>query len=110
MPPRYRSLMLAALFSLGTAQANAACFELIGCTDSQRYRLQDLRQLSCESLWLVRNTMYDENGYCFQTARAQSMFSNAGCMFTDANRVRLSNVERANVEQVLKIEAEKGCP
>jgi YARHG domain len=63
-----RYLSAAGFVLLAAAPASAACFEDVGCTDSQYMRAQDLRLLSCENLWMVRNTIFDENGLCFKTA------------------------------------------
>lgn len=87
----------------------AACFEDVGCTDSQKMSVASLRQLSCDSLWTVRNTIYHENGYCFQTARGQDNFSNAGCLTSNQSAIKLNSYERANVQAVRKVEKEKGC-
>lgn len=89
--------------------ASAACFELIGCTDSDRYRRADLRQLSCENLWLVRNTLYDENGYCFRTKKALTSFDNADCWVHDQEKVKMSLIERGNLESILGVEQAMGC-
>ncbi|MBB3929071.1 hypothetical protein GGR25_000090 [Kaistia hirudinis] len=97
----------AALLSAG--QARAACFETIGCTDSEKMSLSSLRTLSCDSLWTARNTIYHENGYCFRTARGKANFSNDGCVTSNQSAIRLNSYERANVQAITKVEREKGC-
>ncbi len=89
--------------------AFAGCFELLGCTDNQTLLERGLRKLSCDSLWTVRNTIYYENGYCFQTAKGKAAFSNVGCVYKSAAEVPLNRYEKANVDTVRKIEREKGC-
>jgi hypothetical protein len=110
---RTASRALAALVASGLALAAtpalSACFELVGCTDSEYMSEASLRRLSCDPLWTVRNTIFHENGYCFQTAKGKAVFSNAGCKYTVSGQVPLNKYERANVETVKKVEARKGC-
>lgn len=87
----------------------ADCFEGIGCTDSEYFSRQDLRRLSCQNLWHVRNRIYDENGYCFKTKRAKATFSNVGCSYRNEAAVPLNAYERANVLAIRATERRKGC-
>lgn len=105
----FRTLLIAAamLASTGTAMAN--CYENIGCDDSEYFSRGDLRQLSCQSLWEVRNLIYQQNGYCFSTARAQRAFGNDGCYITKQSQVRLNAFERENVAEIAAVEKAKGC-
>ncbi len=110
---RTASKLVAAALAGGTllaaSPAMSACFEMIGCTDSEYFSDADLRRLSCDALWTVRNTIFYENGYCFQTAKGKAVFSNVGCMYTVSGNVPLNRVERANVERIKVVEARKGC-
>jgi hypothetical protein len=90
-------------------RAHAACLELIGCTDSQYFKQAQLKQLSCQFLWEVRNRIYKENGYCFKTKKAIKAFGNAGCIYNDMGAVPLNAYERANVGAIVKVEKQKGC-
>jgi hypothetical protein len=103
--------LLAAAFavSMPPAPARANCYELIGCSDKDYYKLSDLTQLGCQPLWEVRNWIYKERGYCFHTPKAIEAFGNAGCLYDEAAQVPLNNVERANVKTIKKAEAKKGC-
>lgn len=95
-----------------TAPGITACFEDLGrtgCTDEEVFPTADLRQLSCDGLWLVRNTIYDENGLCFRTARAQNVFDNSDCYIDDPGAVRLNRYERNNVARIVQVERQKGC-
>jgi hypothetical protein len=106
---RGAALAVLGLLSAGTP-AEAACFESgIGCTDDHHIPSKALKALSCDALWTVRNTIYDENGYCFRSARAKAIFSNDGCLTTDASRVTLNRYERANVGRIAEAERKKGC-
>lgn len=95
--------------ALASSPALANCYELIGCTDTDYYKAEQLQQLGCQPLWDVRNTIYKENGYCFHTARAIAYFGNAGCKFDKAEDVPLSAIERHNVLAIKKVEKGKGC-
>ena len=89
--------------------ASANCYELIGCTNKDYFKASDLKQLSCQILWEVRNTIYKENGYCFHTQKAIDAFGNAGCKFDKMGDVPLNAAERHNVLAIKKAEAKKGC-
>ncbi len=98
------------LAALGTLSANAACFESgVGCTNDHNIPASVLRPLSCDALWTVRNTIFDENGYCFRTARAQAVFSNAGCLYSSMDAMPLNAYESSNILTVRQVEREKGC-
>jgi hypothetical protein len=89
--------------------ARANCYELIGCTDKDYFKAWQLKQLSCQILWEVRNTIYKENGYCFHTQKAIQVFGNAGCKYDNAADVPLNAAERHNALAIKKAEAKKGC-
>jgi YARHG domain len=91
------------------APARADCYEDIGCTDSDVFTQTDLRHLSCQNLWFVRNRIFDENGYCFKTVRGRQAFDNSDCWVDDQEMVKLSTIERRNVEAIVKAETAKGC-
>lgn len=94
------------------AIANAACYEDLGatgCTDRETFSRADLRRLSCENLWHVRNSIYDEAGFCFKTARAKAQFDNSDCTIQNASELRLNSHERANISRIRKVEMEKAC-
>ena len=105
-----RAVLLAAvalLFTGGSAFAN--CYENIGCDDSEVFARSDLRRLSCQALWEVRNAIYFQNGYCFKTERALDVFGNEGCFVTNQSRVRLNQFERQNISRIVAVEKQKGC-
>jgi YARHG domain len=95
---------------IAPSPARANCYELIGCTNSEYFKPYLLKQLGCQPLWDVRNTIYKENGYCFHTAKAIKYFGNAGCQFDDVASVPLNAYERYNVSAIKKVEKAKGCP
>ena len=111
---RRRTLATAIVAGLATAAmagpAVAACFESgVGCTDDHYIPKAVLRTLSCDALWTVRNFIYDEKGYCFQTAKAQAVFSSDGCFITNASLIQFNAYERTNIDRLVAVEREKGC-
>jgi len=104
-----RTLIVAAFAAGFAGTASAACFESgIGCTNAWLIPYAALQQLSCDSLWTVRNTIYDENGACFVTAKAKAVFDNTGCMYTTGN-TPLTSIERQNVSRIGQVEKAKHC-
>lgn len=105
-----RLLGAAALSVVLAGSAGATCYESgVGCTDSETMPYWALRQLSCDSLWTVRNSIYYENGYCFKTAKAQAVFDNSSCLYSAAEQVPLNDYERRNIDRIVRVEREKGC-
>ena len=98
-----------AVLVLSPSPARANCYELIGCTNKDYFKSWKLKQLSCQILWEVRNTIYKERGYCFHTAKAIQFFGNAGCKYDDAGEVPLNGAEQHNVNEIKKVEKKKGC-
>lgn len=112
---RRGGLFLAALVAVPlavTSAAEAACYEDLGstgCPDREVFSYSDLRKLSCENLWYVRNNIYNEAGLCFRTAAAQEMFDNSDCSTYDAASLPLNANEQNNISRIRKVEKEKGC-
>ncbi|CAG1012060.1 MAG: YARHG domain-containing protein [Rhizobiaceae bacterium] len=95
-----------------TAAASAACYEDLGatgCPDQEVFPYADLRRLSCQNLWYVRNNIYNEAGLCFRTAAAQAAFDNSDCTTWDASTLPLNSNEQKNISRIRKVEKEKGC-
>ena len=97
------------MLSIGAAPARPDCYEDIGCTDSDMMSAGDLKEMSCQNLWHVRNRIYDENGYCFTTVRGRKAFDNSDCWVRSQSKVKLSAVERHNVNAIVEAEAANGC-
>jgi hypothetical protein len=104
-----RTAVVALALLASMEPASAACFEIVGCTNTQYMSKSALAELSCDALWTVRNTIYYENGYCFQTARGQQNFSNDTCLYSYAGDVPLNTFEVGNIERVRSVEKAKGC-
>lgn len=92
------------------SRAPAGCYKILGCTDKDRFTDFALVPLSCENLGYLRNSIFAENGYCFEQPKYKRQFGNGDCRFTRANEVPLNDTERANVSAILEVEQQKGCP
>jgi hypothetical protein len=105
-----RKLLYALAISMllaGTAEA--ACFEDIGCTDEDEFEPEELEELSCGSLWELRNVIYFDHGYCFRTSRAIDFFGNDECEIDDAEDIEFSEIEQHNINAIVEVEDDKGC-
>jgi hypothetical protein len=63
----------------------------------------------CQQLWVERNQIYAENGYCFKTERAISYFGNRGCRYDYEADVPLSARDRGRISRIQAEEREYGC-
>jgi hypothetical protein len=63
----------------------------------------------CQSLWVERNAIYKDAGYCFKTDRAISYFGNAGCRYEYEGDLPLSPRQRARIASILAEERANGC-
>lgn len=88
---------LAALVSAGAAAVPATAGDIQGDA------------YSCSELWVMRNQIYKDNGYCFKTARAINYFGNGGCEYHSEGAVPLSKSERRIVRDIKRSEARQGC-
>ena len=114
---RLRGASLAmALLLAATATARADCYDILGCSNRDRFANHadylESRESgpTCDFLFTMRNHIYKEHGYCFHTARARAEFGNEGCSVDDAGALALNGVERGNVAAIARAEAVKNCP
>ena len=63
----------------------------------------------CYELWLERNQIYKDAGYCFRTTRAIRTFGNAGCSYDDVRDVPLTPRDRQRINQIVRMEQSYGC-
>ena len=89
--------------------AEAICFDPVGCSNTKRYNSRDLRKLSCDELWFVRNAILDDHGYCFKTDKGISAFGNEGCSSRDIADLELNGFEQFNLKALSQMEEIKGC-
>ena len=63
----------------------------------------------CTNLWLQRNRIYADAGYCFKTGPAIRAFGNANCRYESQYDVPLSADQRAEIAAIIREERELGC-
>lgn len=63
----------------------------------------------CKELYVMRNDIYKDAGYCFKTAKAIAQFGNAGCQYDSLGHVPLSSNQRSMIKDIKKSEARQGC-
>jgi YARHG domain len=91
------------------AATQPQCYENVGCPHKDRITDAQARGLSCENLWLVRNTIYYQHGYCFETERGRKEFSNSRCTTNSITDLQFNPVERPNIATLQAIERRKHC-
>jgi len=63
----------------------------------------------CDRLWVERNQIYKDYGYCFKTERAIRYFGNRGCRYEDEADVPISRGDRERISDIQAEERELGC-
>lgn len=63
----------------------------------------------CDRLWVERNQIYKDYGYCFKTERAVRYFGNRGCRYERQADVPISRRDRALVDRIQADERYYGC-
>jgi hypothetical protein len=105
-----RLALLCTIFLTISTGARAECYDVFGCSDRDYFQSGDLMGgPNCAFLYMMRNTIYRERGYCFTTPRAIQTFGNAGCRFDNVNEVPLNRFERANVATIQSVEKTMHC-
>ena len=61
---------------------------------------------SCDDLWYERNAIYNDNGYCFNTAAGRRAFDNSDC-YTD--NPDFTRAEQRRINEIKNMEYEYGC-
>ena len=64
---------------------------------------------NCQELWVMRNQMYKDAGYCFSTTRAITYFGNGGCTTSNHADLVLSGQEQETLHAVKKSEVRQSC-
>jgi hypothetical protein len=65
--------------------------------------------LSCQELWVERNSYYKDAGYCFKTQRAISYFGNGGCQYDNEASLRLPRRIQGRIAEIVSLERRNGC-
>ncbi len=63
----------------------------------------------CHRLWVERNPIYADYGYCFKTERAIRYFGNRGCRYEYEGDMPMSRRDRARVKRIQAEERRYGC-
>jgi len=112
----YRSTAIAVLAMNLVQPALADCYDVLGCDNKNLFSRHYADYLgsiangpNCDFLFMMRNRIYQQHGYCFATARAASELTNDGCSVGNPDSVRLNKIERANIATILKAEKAKSC-
>ena len=63
----------------------------------------------CHRLWVERNQIYADRGYCFKTERAIAYFGNGGCRYDYQADVPLSPRDQERISRIQADEREYGC-
>lgn len=82
-----------------------ACLAILTLSAPAAYAQDDI----CSNLWMQRNSIYAAAGYCFKTARAISVFGDAGCSYDSAYDVPLSLAQRQAINNIVSRERYFGC-
>lgn len=101
------SLVVAATFAV-PATANAGC-HLIDCVENVYIAPKEIETRSCEDLWILRNSIWNDAGYCFKTERAVKAFGTHNCRYPDQSAVPLNDYQRANAKTILAVETAHNC-
>lgn len=91
------------------AAASKWCFEDIGCPADHFITQKKLKKLSCQNLRHVRNSIYDQNGYCFRDKELADIYDNKDCIYESPAAVPLNRFERRNVTRIVDAERAAGC-
>jgi hypothetical protein len=65
--------------------------------------------MTCDQLWVARNSIYKARGYCFKTQRAIAYFGNVGCIYQNEDAIPFTAGERALIAQYQAQERAMGC-
>lgn len=67
---------------------------------------QNAANMTCDDLWYARNQIYAQNGFCFKTAKAKSVFG-TGCFPPYG---KFGKADQLRVNELQFWERQKGCP
>ncbi len=108
----FAAVTLMAMAAAAPASAAEYCFENLGntgCPWKETFKKSELKKLSCQNLWYVRNSIYDRRGYCFKTQDGKDAFDNSGCTVKNAASINFNKHERTNISRISDIEKQRGC-
>ena len=65
--------------------------------------------MTCDQLWVARNSIYKARGYCFKTERAIRYFGSGGCIHENEGDIPFTQAERGLIAQYVAQERAQGC-
>jgi hypothetical protein len=94
----------------------------VALTPSQRARIDQIQSIersrgcnidsdsmSCGQLWIERNSIYKQAGFCFKTRQAIEYFGNGGCRYQNDADIPFSAADRARITQITRLERQSHC-
>ena len=97
-----KSMIFSAMSALGLVVASAAAVPAqAGDIQGDAY--------DCGELWVMKNQVFKDRGYCFKTAKAIAQFGNAGCLYDSQADVPLSDTERTILADIKRSMKRQGC-
>jgi hypothetical protein len=97
-------------FAFGASAAEAVCIKGDAfCSDQYVFSKRLLSELSCEDLWTLRNSIFDEHGCCFTQRPEADKFDNSDCTEDAFSQLALNGNERDNVSVIKEMERAKFC-
>lgn len=63
----------------------------------------------CNELWVMKNQIFKDRGYCFKTSKAIAQFGNAGCQYDSQADVPLSDTDRTVIADIKHSMKRQGC-
>lgn len=63
----------------------------------------------CHRLWVERNQIYKDYGYCFKTERAIRYFGNRGCRYEYESDIPMSRRDRELIDRIQADEHRYDC-
>jgi hypothetical protein len=95
-------------YSISLAAAGFIAFSVFAAKPASAGDMQ-ADVYSCEELWVIRNQIYKDRGFCFKSAKAISHFGNAGCQYDNISLVPLSDMDRVTIKEAKKSQNRLGC-
>ena len=93
----YLALALAAVASIGMTAS------------PQTVSAGEFAAMDCGELWVARNQIYKDNGYCFTSARAITYFGYGGCQYHSTGALPLSSYDRTLLRRIKESESGQRC-
>ncbi len=93
-----------AIFLLAAVPSGALTLEELS---SRKITSIDVMNASCSELWFLRNSIYNNHGYCFRSRKAKELFDNSDC--TTRTPPAMGETDQYNADLLGRLEELKGC-